>query len=65
MSLVDMMKAQERKSEVHELCRRFGAAFVISTARDWIDAKEMAAAKEHQRIRDEAIAIRAQEGDKQ
>lgn len=61
-----MFAQQDEQHEVHELCRRFGAPFVISTARNWIDAKERAAAEEHRRIRDEAIAaIRAQEGDKQ
>lgn len=51
--LKDLMQGEQNKAEVTELCRRFGAAFVIGTARAYIAANERKAAQEHARWRAE------------
>lgn len=51
--LKDLLQGEQNKGEVAELCHRFGAAFVIDTARAYIAANERKAAQEHARWRAE------------
>lgn len=44
------------KGEIESLCKRYGASFVIDTARAWVAAKEKAASEEHARWRAAMIA---------
>lgn len=48
-----MFDKQKNAGEVEDLCRRMGAAFVIDTARAFVERKERQAAQEHARWRDE------------
>lgn len=53
--LSKMFEKQQNAGDVEELCRRMGAAFVIDTARAFVERKERQAAQEHARWRDEMV----------
>lgn len=50
-----MLDKQRDASEVDEMCRRLGAAFVIDAARAFVERKERQAAQEHARWREEMV----------
>ena len=50
-----IFEKQNNAGEVEELCWRMGAAFVIDTARAFVERRERLAAQEHARRRDESL----------
>lgn len=49
------LERQHNAAVVEELCRSLGAAFVIDTARAFVERKEREAAQEHAKWRDEMV----------
>lgn len=48
---------QQNAAAVEELCRSFGAAFVIDSAKAFVERKEREAAREHAKWRDEMVKM--------